>query len=65
VVRLILTPAGEAKYMQKAPVMVEGRKLPAGFETEEVHEMIGLLTKLLRTMERSAACRGIIAPRKA
>ncbi|MFM0084822.1 MarR family transcriptional regulator [Paraburkholderia sediminicola] len=66
VVRLILTPAGEAKYAQKAPVMVEGwNELLADFETEEVHEMIRLLTKLLRAMELSAAHRGIIASRKA
>jgi DNA-binding MarR family transcriptional regulator len=66
VVRLTLTPAGEAKYRQKAPLMVEGwNELLADFETEEVHEMIRLLSKLLGSMELSAARRGIIASRKA
>jgi DNA-binding MarR family transcriptional regulator len=66
VVRLILTPAGKANYMQKAQVMVEGwSEMPAGFETEEVQEMIRLLTKLVHTMELSAANRGLIASRKA
>jgi DNA-binding MarR family transcriptional regulator len=62
VAHLILTPAGEAKYMQKA---LEGwDELLADFETEEVQEMTRLLSKLLRTMELSAARRGITASRK-
>jgi hypothetical protein len=37
VVRLKLTPANKAKYMQNTPVMVEGwNELPADFETEKV-----------------------------
>ncbi len=62
VVRLILTPAGEAKYMQR---VLEGwNELLADFETVEAREMMRLLTKLLSTMELSAARRGIIASRK-
>ena len=63
VAHLILTPAGEAKYMQKA---LEGwDELLADFETEEVQEMIRLPSKMLRRMELSAARRSIIASRKA
>jgi DNA-binding MarR family transcriptional regulator len=63
VVRLLLTPAGEAKYMQKA--LKGWNELLADFETEEVHEMMRLLTKLLHTMELSTARRGITSSRKA
>jgi DNA-binding MarR family transcriptional regulator len=60
---LILTPAGEARYMQKA---LEGwNELLADFESEEVQEMTRLLSKLLHTMELSVARRGTIASRKA
>jgi hypothetical protein len=56
----------DGEYRQKPPVMVEGwNELLADFETEEVLEMIRLPSKMLRTMELSAARRSIIASRKA
>jgi DNA-binding MarR family transcriptional regulator len=56
VVRLEVTPAGYAKVMEVAPLVVATwNEILAGFTDEEVDQTVELLTKLLHAVQATAA----------
>jgi len=53
VVRLRLTKSGEAKYIEKVPIMVaQWNEVLAGFDQSEADTLMYLLSKMLDSMER-------------